>query len=54
VRVLICGSRDWRDAERLAQVLDSLPSGSVVIHGAGRGAEKLAAELAAAHGLGRW
>jgi len=43
--VLICGSRDWdgvEEAELIKGELRQLPSGTVIIHGAQRGADNLA------------
>lgn len=49
MRVLVCGSRDWSDELILNVVLDGLRMRHgtiVVIHGAARGADKLADEWA--------
>lgn len=46
LRVLICGSRDWTDAAKIAYVLTHMPRDRVIIHGAARGADSLAAEVA--------
>lgn len=51
VVALFCGSRDWSDRERIRRDLESLPEGSVVIEGGARGADRIAAEEAAALGL---
>ncbi len=48
--VLVCGSREWKDAAPIKTRLSLLPRGSVVIHGAARGADQLAGTIAA--GLG--
>jgi hypothetical protein len=54
VRVLVCGSREWKDGERIAAELRSLLDAGTeiaeVIHGAQRGADVLAG--GAARGLG--
>ena len=50
-RVLICGSRDWTDPFVIQTVLNAFPSGTVIIHGAGRGADSIAAEIASAMGF---
>lgn len=58
IRVLVCGGRDYSDKERVCQVLDdfctnrslwdvgpdgnALPTGLTIIHGAARGADRLA------------
>jgi hypothetical protein len=45
--VLVCGSREWEDADAIRERLRKLPKDSVVIAGGARGADKLAAEIAA-------
>ncbi len=34
MRVFVCGSLTWRDPDAIRKVIESLPDGSVVIHGA--------------------
>lgn len=51
MRVLVCGSRDWQDAEAIRARLVELPRGSEVIHGAARGADSIAATIARGLGL---
>jgi len=54
-RLLICGGRDYNDAERIWSVLDhylrEADNFEVVIHGAARGADTIGGEWAAARGL---
>lgn len=50
VTALVCGSRSWRDRQRIRARLQHLPRGSRVIHGGARGADRLAGDVA--HGLG--
>jgi SLOG family YspA-like protein len=55
LRLLVCGSRDWTDADLLADVVDRLVAehgrvGVVLIEGGARGADRLAGELARARG----
>lgn len=60
-RVLICGSRTWDDIDRMAKVIERLPRGTVVIHGANKtwdkqakcwiGADCIADRLARENGL---
>lgn len=54
-RVLICGDREWgllpRHREAMQRFIDSLPEGTVVIHGDARGADRMAGEMAEARGL---
>ena len=51
IRVLVCGSRDWRDEEWIRRVLSLLAPGSVVIHGGARGADSIAGRIAKELGL---
>ena len=46
MRVLVTGDRDWTDLVVILDRLSELPSGTVIIHGACRGADKLAGEAA--------
>lgn len=50
-RVLICGSRRYRNAAAIARYVKGLPSGTVVIHGAAPGADSLADLYARQNGL---
>ena len=49
--LLCCGSRDWQDRETIRAWLARFPRGTVVIHGAARGADNLAASVAAELGF---
>lgn len=49
-RVLVCGGRNYADRARVYKVLDELRP-SVVIHGAARGADTLAANWAYTRGV---
>lgn len=49
--VIVCGSRDWTDRALIREWLAKLPRGSVVVHGAARGADTIAGEEAAALGF---
>jgi hypothetical protein len=43
MNLLVCGGRDYQDAERLYKVLDSIATSDVhLIHGAAKGADSLA------------
>lgn len=42
LRVLVCGGRDYTDADTLYAALDALPQPLIIIHGAARGADTLA------------
>ena len=49
-RVLVCGSRTWRDGEAIRADLRMIERGSTVITGGARGADQLAETIA--HSLG--
>jgi hypothetical protein len=51
VRLLICGSRYWDDESVIADILAITPADATVIHGAARGADKLADDVAKEFGL---
>lgn len=44
MRVIVCGSRSWTDREFIAHRLFDLPPGSTIVHGAARGADRIAAD----------
>lgn len=51
MKVLICGGRHWKDRRMIRDCMRSLPAGTTVIHGAARGADKIAGEVAGDLGL---
>jgi len=53
MKVLVCGSRDWSwfDAKVIRRELSALPMGSVIIHGACRGVDRMADAIAKDLGL---
>jgi hypothetical protein len=53
VRVLVCGSRNWHDRDRISARLAQLPGAddTVIVHGNARGADRLAGEEANKLGL---
>jgi hypothetical protein len=52
IKVLICGSRHWSDWHLIKSVLETLePESTVIIHGAAKGADTLAAILAVEMGF---
>lgn len=50
-RYLLCGSRTWHWVEPVEDLLTTFPDDTVIIHGAGRGLDTLAGELAFKHGF---
>lgn len=48
--VLVCGSRNWGDGKRIATRLDELGPGTTIIHGAARGADRIAGAVATSLG----
>lgn len=46
MRVLVCGSRTWRDEGPIFTALEALPTDTVIVHGAAKGADSLAARAA--------
>ena len=54
MRIIVCGGRDFSDREALFRVLDDLHSihaFTLLVHGAARGADRLAGEWAEARGV---
>ncbi len=51
MKVLVCGSRDWKDVSKIVERLCLLPEGTVVIQGDARGADLLAKDAATKMGL---
>lgn len=57
MKVLVCGSRDWTNAEAIYDRLESLVpvepwlEGPTIMHGDARGADKIAADIALDLGL---
>lgn len=49
--VLVCGDRFWTDEGKIRERLGKLPAGTTVIHGAQRGADSLAGQVAKGFGL---
>jgi|SRR5215467_16308907 len=45
-RVLVCGDREWSHYDSIRATLEVYPAGTVVIHGAARGADTLADQVA--------
>ena len=51
LKVLICGDREWGNAETIMARMKLLPKDSVIIEGEARGADKIAGECAGTLGL---
>lgn len=53
MRVIVCGSRGWHDRQKISDRLALLPGedDTVVVHGAARGADRIAAQEAQKLGL---
>lgn len=51
LKVLVCGDRRWTDAAAVERVLKEFPPGTVVVHGGARGADTIAARIAARLGF---
>ena len=51
MKVLVTGSRDWSDIDAVVRELSRLPMGSIVVHGACRGADTIAGVVAEALGF---
>lgn len=50
-RVLICGSRTWSDLETIKRYMRTLPHDTVIIHGAAKGADSIAGNIAECWGM---
>lgn len=52
MKVLVCGSRDWKDSKAIEREFAKLPQGTTIIHGAcPTGAEAIAEKLAMKFGF---
>lgn len=51
MRILVCGSRYWTDRDIIREALELQPRDSVVVHGAARGADRIAGEVARELGM---
>lgn len=46
MRVIVCGSRGWKDWTHIAHRLGQLPAKSTIVHGGAKGADQMAARAA--------
>ncbi|KKN68033.1 hypothetical protein LCGC14_0455890 [marine sediment metagenome] len=51
MRVLVCGDRHWTDRGAILNRLRELPPGAIIIHGAAKGADTIAGEVAKSLGF---
>lgn len=45
MKVLVCGSREWKNRDAIWRELKKLPGGTIIVHGAARGADRMAGEI---------
>lgn len=46
MRILVCGDRNWIDVQAIQRVLSAYPSGTIVIEGGAKGADRIANNIA--------
>ena len=51
MRVLVCGDRNWTDTEAIKRELKNYSKDTVIVHGACRGADRIAGEIGKELGL---
>ena len=51
MRVLICGSRGWKDEERIELVVSLMRLDTVIVHGDATGADRMSGRAALRYGL---
>lgn len=51
MKVLVCGSRKWRDWTPIERELRELPPGTIIVHGDAPGADNIADKIARALGF---
>lgn len=49
--MLVTGDRNWMDCDRIVEILSKLPTSTVVVHGACRGADLICAQVACELGM---
>lgn len=52
--VLVTGSREWSDYRAIRDRMKLYPAGTIVLHGAARGADSIAADLSREFGHNHW
>lgn len=51
MKVLVTGDREWSDIKTVIDTLEQLPAGTILVHGACRGADNICAAVAEALGF---
>lgn len=51
MKILVCGSRDWMDTERIERVVAGFEADTVIIEGGAKGADREARRCAIGRGL---
>jgi hypothetical protein len=51
MRVIVCGSRTWKNDKVICRRLLDLPRGTIIVHGNAKGADQIAASVAYRIGL---
>jgi len=46
MRVIVCGSRFWKDVDIIRRELEKLPPDTIIIHGGANGADRIAGKIA--------
>lgn len=51
MKILVCGSRNWTNAAPIKRELDALPTTTILVHGAAKGADSIAASIGVTLGM---
>ena len=51
MKILFCGSRDFKNKEVIRNVISNLPKDTIVIHGCANGADTIAGDIAKEYNL---
>lgn len=46
MKVLVCGSTEWKDWDSIRECLEEFGRGTIIVHGDARGADKMAGRIA--------